>query len=281
LEETEVSMTEFNGPEVGEVAAIWRYPVKSILGEELNAVDVTEYGLSGDRSLALIDRETGKVASAKNPRLWPNLFEYRASYLRPPVDTQSLPLVRIDLPTGESLTTEQTDLEDQLSASLGRAVRIAQASNEIVTSEGYWPDYDWLESPDEVFEFALPQGTFFDGMPVHILTTATLAFLKATAPRSRFDVRRFRPNFVIETPDGTHGFVEDDWIGRTLAFGEVTLRIERPCPRCVMTTLSQANLPKDPEVLRAAVQKNAGNVGAYATVVDSGQVRYGNVVKVY
>jgi len=251
-----------------------------MLGEELDVVDVTECGLNGDRSLALIDKETGNVVSAKNPRLWPGLFEHRASYVRPPVDTRSLPLVCIDLPNGETLTTEQTDLESRLSASLGREVRIAQASRETMTSEGYWPDYDWLSSPDEVFEFTLPQGTFFDGSPVHILTTATLDFLHSSAPGSCFDVTRFRPNFVIETPDGTHGFVEDDWIGKTLVFGTVRLQVERPSPRCIMTTLGQGDLPKDPQILRTAFQKNAGNVGVYANVVVGGHVRRGDVAKV-
>jgi len=273
-------MAEFRGSELGQVASIRRYPVKSMIGEELKVAEVTATGLVGDRVLALIDRETGKVASAKNPRLWPNFFAHSAAWLSPSRNARSMPLVRIGLPGGQSMTTEDPQLEQQLSAGLGRAVRIQRLSDEIVTSEGYWPDFDWLANRDEMFEFPLPQGTFFDGMTIHLLTTATLECLRTASPESRFDVARFRPNFVIKTPDGETGFVEDNWIGKTLALGDVTFHIERPCPRCVMTTLSQGSLPKDSAVLRTAVQRHAGNVGVYATVVTSGQVRCGDAVRI-
>ena len=272
-------MAEFSGSELGRVASIWRYPVKSMIGEKLQAAEVTASGLVGDRVLALIDRETGKVASAKNPRLWPNFFAYSAAWLSPSSDARSLPLVRIGLPGGQSMTTEDPQLEQQLSAGLGRAVRIQRLSDEIVTSQGYWPDFDWLANRDEMFDFPLPQGTFFDGMTIHFLTTATLECLRTASPDSQFDSARFRPNFVIDAPAGAQGFVEDDWIGKNLSLGEVTFHIERPCPRCVMTTLSQGNLPKDPRVLRTAVQQNSGNVGVYATVLTSGQVRCGDAVR--
>lgn len=272
-------MAKFRGSGLGKVASIWRYPVKSMIGEELQTAEVTATGLVGDRVLALIDRETGKVASAKNPRLWPNFFVYSAAYLSPSSDARSQPVVRINLPDGQAMTSDDPQLEQQLSTGLGRAVRIQWLSDEIVTSQGYWPDFEWLENRDEVFEFPLPQGTFFDGMTIHLLTTATLECLRAASPESRFDVARFRPNFVIETPDGCDGFVEDNWIGKNLSLGEVTFHIERPCPRCVMTTLSQGNLPKDPGVLRTVVQRHAGNVGVYATVVTGGQVRCGDIVR--
>lgn len=97
----------------------------------------------------------------------------------------------------------------------------------------------------------MPSGTFFDLAPVHLVTTATINRLRELAPQSRFEVRRFRPNLVVESPTGASGFVENDWIGRTLAIGdEVRLNITGPCPRCVMTTLAQGDLPKDPGILR-------------------------------
>jgi MOSC domain-containing protein len=263
----------------GRVVAIWRYPVKSMLGEELNATEVTARGLLGDRAHALIDAETGKVASAKSPRRWPTLFDFRAAYVEPPRDPRALPAVRITLPGGEALTTDQADADARLSAALGRPVRLARSAPEGATAEGYWPDHPWLPQRDEMFDFPLPPGTFFDGAAVHLLTTATLDRLRALAPASRFEVPRFRPNFVIETPSGNGAFVEDGWIGRTLTLGDAQLRIDGPCPRCVMTTLSQGSLPKDPGVLRAAVQGNGGNVGVYATVVRGGRVRRGDAVR--
>ena len=188
------------------------------------------------------------------------------------------PLVRIERPGQEPLTTHQANVEEQFSAGLGRPVRLARVSDEKVQSEGYWPDYDWLDQPDAIFEFTLPQGTFFDGMPVLLLTTATLAALATAFPESRFDVARFRPNLVLDTPE-LSGFAEERWIGGRLSVGQAVFNIERPCPRCVMTTLSQGDLPKDPAVLRAAVQQNAGNVGVYATVAKAGMIRRGDTAK--
>jgi uncharacterized protein YcbX len=271
-------MADAQGTVTGRVGLIRRYPVKSMLGEELDASEVTPRGLVGDRAFALIDAETGKVVSAKNPKRWPNLFGFRAAYVEPPRDARSLPPVRITPPDGPPLTTDQSDVEARLSAGVGRPVRLARPAEAEATAEGYWPDHDWLPQRDEVFDFAIPPGTFFDLAAVHLVTTATLDRLAALAPGSRFDVPRFRPNFVVESTDGANGFVEDGWIGRTVAVGGVLLKVTGPCPRCVMTTLAQGDLPKDPAVLRAAVHGNGGNVGVYAEVVRGGTVRKGDAV---
>jgi uncharacterized protein YcbX len=263
------------GATAGRVVGIWRYPVKSMMGEELNASEVTPRGLLGDRAFALIDAETGKVASAKNPRLWPNLFDFRAAYVEPPSDPAALPEARIATPDGESLATDAPDIDRRLSAEVGRAVRLARSPVAGATAEEYAPDYDWLARRDVVTEFPLPPGTFFDGATVHLIATSTLDRLRTLAPASRFEARRFRPNLVIEAP-ANGAFAENGWIGRTLAIGDVLLQIDGPCPRCVMTTLAQGDLPKDPGVLRAAVQGNGGNVGAYATVLRGGRLRRGD-----
>ncbi|WP_406695100.1 MOSC N-terminal beta barrel domain-containing protein [Singulisphaera sp. Ch08] len=277
-------MNESPGFVIGRVSEIRRYPVKSMLGEELDSAEVTERGLLGDRAYALVDSETGKIASAKNPRRWPNLFDFRAGFVEPFAEAVPLPSARITFPDGESVTTDQPDVEARLSEAVGRPVRLARSGIDGATAEGYWPNHDWLANPDEVFQFPLPAGTFFDEAMIHLLTTATLHRLQALAPESRFDVRRFRPNFVIDPTDptdptdATDAFVENDWIGRTITIGETHLRINGPCPRCVMTTLSQGDLPKDPRVLRTIVQGNAGNAGVYASVVRGGVVRRGDAV---
>jgi uncharacterized protein YcbX len=111
------------------------------------------------------------------------------------------------------------------------------------------------------------------------VTTATLDRLRALAPEGRFEARRFRPNLVIAPAEGSDGFVEDGWVGWTLALGDgVRLKVTGPCPRCVMTSLAQGDLPKDPSVLRASVRHNGGNVGVYASVVRGGLVRRGDAV---
>jgi MOSC domain-containing protein len=272
-------MTESHGSVVGRIVGIWRYPVKSMLGEELNATTVTDCGLLGDRAFALVDGETGKVASAKNPRRWPTLFDFRAAYVEPPRDDRQLPPVRITFPDGETLTGERADAESRLSANVGRPVRLARTGAGAARAEGYWPDHDWLPQRDEVFDFTLPPGTFFDCATVHLITTATLDRLRTLNPACRFEVPRFRPNFVIAPTDGAEGLVENGWAGRTLALGDVRLRIDGPCPRCVMTTLSQGSLPRDPAILRTAVQENGGNVGVYASVIRGGRTRRGDSVE--
>jgi uncharacterized protein len=263
----------------GTVAALWRYPIKSMMGEELSATDVTERGLLGDRAYALVDLETGRVVSAKNPRKWGSLFDFRAAFVEPPSYPQPIPAARITLPDGAMVRTDDPGVAERLSALVGRAIRLTSSVPDAPGSEGYWPDYDWLESPDVVFEFKLPPGTFFDGALVHLVTTATLDWLRSLCPQSRFDVRRFRPNVVIGLSDEVEGFVENDWIGRTLSLGsDVRLRVTGPCPRCVMTTLSQDDLPKDPQILRTVVEHNQGNVGVYASVIRGGRVQRGDTV---
>ena len=280
--ETNPSHSPSAAVEVGSVVGLWRYPVKSMMGEELNAAEVTDRGLVGDRQFALLDAATGKVAGAKNPRKWGNFFDFRAAYVEPPKAGAELPPVRLTLPDGTVVTSEQPDLADVLSRALGRQVAFAHAQgngSSGATAEEYWPDIAGLEHRDTITDWELPPGTFFDLAVVHVLTTATLERLRTLYPDGRFEVRRFRPNIVVA--DDEVGFVENDWIDHTLAIGdEVRLRISGPCPRCVMTTLPQGDLPKDPGILRAAAQNNEANVGVYAEVVRGGLVRRGDPVTV-
>jgi uncharacterized protein len=280
--------------QAGSVVALWRYPVKSMMGEELNASAVTERGLLGDRAYALVDRSDGKVASAKNPRKWPRLFDFRAAYVDSPRRGARLPAVRITLPDGTVLATDQADLNSTLSRELHHEVTLEEAERgrqPVVEStlpnpwapraEEYWPDMEGLDYRDTVTDFDLPEGTFFDLAVVHLLTTATLDRLRELYPQGRFEVRRFRPNIVVRTPDDATGFVENDWIGSTVRIGdEVRLSITGPCPRCVMTTLAQGDLPKDSGILRTAAQHNQVNVGVYAAVVQGGDIRRGAAVMV-
>jgi uncharacterized protein len=253
------------------------------MGEELNASEVTERGLIGDRHFALRDRETGKVVGAKNPRKWGNFFDFRAAFVEPPQAGSRMPPVRITLPDGTIATSAEDDLEETLSRALGREVTFeeAQARAEGARAEEYWPDMEGLDYRDTVTDFELPEGTFFDLAVVHLLTTATLERLRALYPAGRMEVRRFRPNIVVATGPEEQGFVENDWVGRTVSIGdEVRLRVSGPCPRCVMITLPQGDLPKDSGILRTAAQSNHANVGVYADVVKGGTVRRGDHVAV-
>ena len=269
--------------ESGSVAALWRYPVKSMLGEELNAAEVTPRGLLGDRQFAVVDAATGKVAGAKNPRKWGNFLDFRAAYVEPPQPGCQLPAVRLTLPDGTSVTSGQADLPKVLSAVFGRKVTFVEAPQageySGATAEEYWPDVDGLDFRDTVTDFDLPAGTFFDVAVVHLLTTATINRLRALYPPGRFEVRRFRPNIVVSTGPDDQGFAEDRWIGHTVSIGDrACLRITEACGRCVMTTLPQGDLPKDSGILRTAAQHHHVNVGVYADVIATGLVRRGDPV---
>lgn len=277
---------------LGTVVALWRYPVKSMMGEELNAAELTERGLLGDRAYALIDSADGKVASAKNPRKWPRLFDFRAALADAPTIGVEIPAVRITLPDGTIVSSEQPDIHQILSTELERAVALYRtklrdepvvepisSDPRAVAAEEYWPDMEGLDHRDTVTDFTLPEGTFFDVATVHLLTTATLDRLRELYRHGRFEVRRFRPNIVVETANDVEGFAENAWVGHTLRIGDaVRLSITGPCARCVMTTLSQDDLPKDAGILRTAAQHNHVNVGVYASVLRGGAVHRGDVV---
>lgn len=263
----------------GEVVSLWRYPVKSMLGEEINASDVTDSGLLGDRSLALIDTESGKVVSAKNPKKWPTMFDFRSGFVMPPVVGSSLPPVRVTLPEGTTLMSDDPDFDNRMSNALGRPVVLATSSRSQSSLEEYWPDMAELSHQDTVTDESMPIGTFFDLATVHLLTTATIDRLRELYPSGRFEARRFRPNIVVRPNDDDIGFVESKWIGQELRIGdEVILQITDHCPRCVMTTLAQGDLPKDSGILRAAARHNEVHVGVYAEVRRAGKIRRGDTV---
>jgi uncharacterized protein len=277
------------------VSSLWRYPVKSMLGEELTMSSINARGVLGDRAYALVDRATGKVASAKNPRKWAKLFECRAIYVPSPRDSEALPPASIRLPSGKVVSSDQNDIDAVLSKLFDREVSLQSTSPSEANLEEYWPDIDGLAHrevvTDESIGMAAPPGSFFDYSPMHLLTTATLGQLQKLYPEGRFAVERFRPNLVLSSQMGEIGFVENAWVGRTVRIGEeVQLRVTDPCPRCVMTTLAQEDLPNDPGILRTAAQHNRilvpafgqalPSVGVYATVLQGGVVRRGDLVSV-
>jgi uncharacterized protein YcbX len=288
---------------VGTIGALWRFPVKSMLGEELDAVDVAEGGIVGDRAYALIDQETGKVVSAKHPKVWPDLLRCRASFVEPPRPGEQLPPARIDLPDGRSVMSDAPDVDAVLSSFWGREVELASAAPEDFTIDQYHPDQENLDPQghrDEVTESklgtalfkemgmpsAVPDGSFFDVFPVSVLTTSTLDHLSELQPQSTFDVRRFRMNVIVATP--AQGFAENSWLGRALDIGDgVQLGVAMPDPRCVMTTVAQEGLDRDPQVLRALAQHNRLDVaggglypcaGVYAVVASTGAISKGDSV---
>jgi uncharacterized protein len=282
---------------VGTVRALWRFPVKSMLGEEVDAADLGEAGIVGDRAYAVVDRETGKVASAKHPKVWPNLLACRANFVEPPRPGEETPPARIELADGTTVRSDAADVDDVLSRFFGRDVELASSAQNGYTIDQYHPDEENFDPDghrDEVVEAqlgaaffnerglpsAVPEGSFFDLYPVSVLTTSTLDRLGELEPGSDFDARRFRMNVIVDTP--AHGFVENEWIGRTLGIGDdVTVGVALPDPRCVMPSVAQRDLPRDPKILKALARHNRIDVagarypcaGVYAVAEATGAVR--------
>lgn len=276
--------------EAGSVVSLRRYPIKSMMGEELNATHVTDSGPLGDRAYALMDRSTGKIASIKNPSKWGELFNFRATFVEPPHPEGELPPVRIGLPDGSYVTTRQHEVDKTLSTVLNREVTLASIRPEKPSVERV----DALDPTQPIADVGgfMMRGRFSDYAAVHLLTTATMDRLRHLYPEGRFEARRFRPNVVVAPASSEKAFVENAWIGHVLAIGdEVRLRITDPCPRCVMTTLPQGDLPKDPGVLRTVAQHNQvsmpalegkalPSVGVYGFVLRGGTIRRGDPVRI-
>lgn len=259
---------------VGTVNALWRYPVKSMLGECVEELVLTERGFWGDRAYALWDEQSQQVASAKNPKKWAQLLAFQARVIpgaSPPTD---YPQVAITLPDGRVVTGDHPEIETLLSAALGRAVRLVSAPPSRASIEHYWPNVDGTAYQDTVTQIVMPPGTFFDACPVHAISTATLAQLQTLNPGSNFDARRFRPNIVIQPAGDSVGFIDEAWVNQTLTIGEeARLNVFTGCPRCVMTTLPQSELPADLSILRTTAQHNRVIAGIRAQVVQAGMIR--------
>jgi uncharacterized protein YcbX len=270
---------------IGKVSALARYPVKSMLGESLESLEFTTRGAVGDRAYALREIVTGRIASAKK---FPRLFEFRASFDAPPSLGHLTP-VTVVTPDGKSIHTDDPDAARQISAALGRKMKLER-------SEGVSREYAGID-PSNVFadlavEKLLPKYTaetlpdyfrlegesFFDTAVMHVIATGTLKHIAKLAPGSIPDPRRFRPTILVDTGERDDGFIEDEWQG-TLEVGDGLKIVEmQPALRCVMTTHPQQDLPRDYAILRTAAQYHQANVGVFASIGSPGIVRLGDPV---
>jgi uncharacterized protein len=287
--------------ELGSLAQLNRFPVKSMQGERLSTLTLGPAGVQGDRAFALTETSTGKVLSGKHPRLGTQLLACRASFgAAPGADEPPGPL-HITLPDGTTLSSEDPGTDEVLSRYLGMAVSLRASALDGYAMDVYHPDIEGLgpdEPRDQVTESEggaavfsrlgitspIPPGSFLDAFPLSLITSSTLAHLQGLAPASRFDPRRFRMNLVVETPG--EGFIEQDWLGKTIVIGSARILVVIPDPRCVMTTLAQEGLPRDNGVLGALARHNRVEVGGkpspcagvYAVVVEPGNLAEGDRV---
>ena len=284
---------------LGKVIEIWRYPVKSMGGEQLERSSLGELGIPGDRGWALRDEKAREIRGAKK---FPALLLCNARYLEEPSGTL-IPPAEIALPDGTRAQSDDPEAALLLSQLVGRQVSLwprrppedlehyrrrlpedpAERIRDLREMLGRLEDEplpDFSVFPREILEFTSPLGTYFDAFPLHFLTTASLRELARLNPEAVFDRRRFRPNFLIELEPGTGtGFVEFDWCGRELSVGEARVWVEMPVVRCSMTTQPQGDLLKDPSVLRTIVRHANQNVGVYVRTLIAGEVRIGDTVE--
>jgi uncharacterized protein YcbX len=271
---------------VGTVGELWRYPIKSMLGERVPEVVVTGRGCLGDRAWALRDRASGRIASAER---FPRLLGFRSAYeLEPTSDSRGR--ARIEAPDGRSISTDDPEASHIISEILGRELRLESQPRADETTgidrrtvfgdvpvSQMKPDWTPETMPDY---FRLKSDSFFEIGAVFVLTSGSAAHLgRLQGAAGPADRRRFRPNLYLDTGPGSERFVEDAWAGRALRVGgEVVLTDFAPTLWCVTSTLAQEELPRDLSVLRTAAQAHGGCLGVYASVRSPGRIRVGDPV---
>jgi uncharacterized protein YcbX len=252
------------------VTRLGRYPVKSFQGETIEAADVDQRGVPGDRRWAVIDPASGKALSAKRE---PRLLDAAAV-------TQPDGTVVVTLPDGTECTPDDPTLEKAVGLWLGRDVHIRHAEQHPSTT--YEMNVSSEDESSPLVDIPCPPGTFLDFAAVHIITTASLRAIAAERPESVWDIHRFRPTILVEA-DGDN-FVEDDWIGHSVAIGDAGLVVEpfMPTVRCSMTTRAQPQhgLARDLDIAKTMNRTHGGNLGVYCIVASPGRVEIGQSVTV-
>ena len=226
---------------VATVAELWHYPVKSLLGEQVDHVEVDERGVLGDRLFAVTDRN-GKLGSGKTSqrfRRLNGLFDLRAR--------GHAAELSVTLPDGRELAVGDPELDAFLSTRYGDELRVARETSV----------------------------SHHDAAPLHLLTTSSLRWLAERLPSSHVDRRRFRPNVLLDGGSGAD-LLEDPWVGSRFALGSAVIRVRARTNRCVMTTNAQSELPKDAAILRAVTELNDTFLGVFADVEQPGTVSVGD-----
>jgi len=283
------------------ITDIFRYPVKSMKGHALSSAIMTKRGIPGDRAWALKDEERGGIKGGKR---FPQLLSMTPVFASEPNEQNISPTVSITLQDGQVVSSTDPDINATLSKAVGSPVSLwpilpedqlehylRPPMDENVDVEAYYreifarnPDEplpDVSLFPEEVLKYESPPGSYFDAFPILIMSRASLIHLNEVAAaaggQSNFDVRRFRPNILLDID--ANGFPENQWMGRRAKIGSAVIKFEMPCPRCVITTHGFEDLPKDPKIMRHLVKENDGNLGAYVSIETPGTFAQGDVIE--
>lgn len=243
---------------VGRIAELWRYPVSSLGGEQVDHLDIAhsgetgnvEHGVACNRAFLLFDPQTREPAAPESSERWRKAL-HLVSRLR------ADGMAEIGFPDGTWLTLDAPDLEERLAEHFGFPVAVGDTRG---TGQS-WP-------------VIAPRYT---ASPLHILTTASMNAISTSDPALVVDVRRFRPDILVET-NAASGFVENNWIGRKIVIGTLEITATEGTKRCGMTLASQPGLPEQPDVLRSILRGNRRNLGIYAEIVAGGRLSIGDEV---
>ncbi len=248
---------------VGRVVGLFRYPVKSMRAEALASVEAGHDGFRGDRAFGLVDTSTDRLLSAKTV---PALLQADAVFRD---DGE----VTMTLPTGGEVSSDDSDVDDILSAWLRRSVRLARPTPDLTSTIDIEVDLTARGGPeDAMFTFDTRPGLFFDGTPMHLLTTSSLRAMESQYPEGVWAQERFRPNVLIEVEPQEAGFVEDAWVGTTVDVGGMEANVHKRCDRCILTTRPVVHAPADREILRTLHRHHGGDLGVKATITGVGVV---------
>ena len=275
-----------------EITQLWRYPVKSMIGEPVGSVDLNALGVVGDRTWAVRDLERGGIRGAK--KVGP-LMQLAASDV-------GAGHVEITLTDGSTVRTSDPDVDERVSSAVEHRVQLEplRPADDADHYRRGAPDEDDMMAelrgvfgrledeplpdlgafPPEVMEFESPPGTYYDVFPLLVMTEQALAALQDALPDSNIDVRRFRPSLVVDAggaPATTTGHPEFDWVGRSARLGSAVIDFTMGCPRCIMVTRQVTeSIPQDRALLRHVVQNLDQNVGVYASITTPGTIRRGD-----
>lgn len=282
---------------VGTVSELWRYPVKSMGGEQIASTAIDQNGVAGDRGWVI--RENGENRTARQV---PRLLHCAARYVEAPSAERRSPQFEVTLPDDEILDSAAANFEQRLSEVLGREIAVLPL-HPAEDLDHYRrppadPSVDQMASMREVFgleegdpfpdlgdipldilaQFQSPPGTYFDAFPIHILTTASLNTLASVGAGDDADVRRFRPNVLIDTGDA-EGLLEVDWTGKKLRLGEVVIELRTTTVRCSIPAHAQRDFGSSRAVGRALIEQTRQHLGSYCHVLEPGSVNIGDTVE--
>lgn len=282
---------------VGQIKEIWRFPVKSMQGDTVERCTVTPQGVAGDRRWAMRDEGRSEIQWGKR---YPQLMLCSARYRAEPRGDE-ITAVDITFPDGETIGSDDKRVNTKLTELIEReaTLRAIEPPSNVEFYKRYKPDEEEFQKeirdlfarepgepvpdisffPEILVDHVAVPGTFFDNEEIHMITTASMDYMRGKNPDANWDIRRFRPNFYIETDTGLTGMIENDWVGKTLAIGTATLAITAPTVRCGMTVRPQADIEYDKSILRTVVKEGDQCLGVGAHVRVSGEIKQGDAVE--